>query len=149
MAKDKIVLINEVEQAETVRLIAKASIRDLSSRSSIDLEQALTIAKTREHIEAQAKKDMEKKLAMPLKKLNESVSEMEAVKTKIALAENSDLMFLDKNYEETYKKYKEAEAEVKKLDCNFSGMGYDPLPTNITERLHWLSKMREIWKRKV
>jgi len=146
--KDKIVLINEVEQAETVRLIAKASIRDLSSRSSGDLEQALTIAKQREHAEAQAKKEFEKKLENPMKKLNECINIMESVKSRISIATDSELLFLGDQYLKAYQNYQRAYAEVKTLNTNASTMGYDPLPTNTTEKLSWLSTMRQIWRQK-
>jgi len=148
MAKDKIVLINEVEQAETVRLIAKASIKDLATRSSINLRESLKLAEEREKQEQKLKEEFDKNLEKPMKKLNECINIMESVKSRISIATDSELLFLGDQYLKAYQNYQKAYAEVKTVNANASTMGYDPLPTNTTEKLSWLSTMRRIWREK-
>jgi hypothetical protein len=145
--KDAIVLADTIERAETVRHIQNASVKDLSTAKPFDLKQAYELACKRVEEQTRLAEELAKKLKQPLKKLNESVSEMEAVKTKIELAEDSALLSLGQIYEESYNKHRKACAEIQALDPNVT-IGYDAIPTNLAQRLSWLSAMRQIWRQK-
>jgi len=147
--QDKPATLSDMEKTEIRRLLPKATTEDVGDiLSSSFLEPALTRAKQREYHELQAKKDFAKKLENPMKKLNECINIMESVKARISIATDSELLFLGDQYLKAYQNYQKAYAEVKTLNANASTMGYDPLPTNTTEKLSWLSTMRRIWREK-
>jgi hypothetical protein len=148
MAKDKITNLGDIETMNIQRLLPRATTQDLSIRSSSDLREALKLAEEREKQEQKLKEKFDKNLENPMKKLNECINIMELVKSRISIATDSELLFLGDQYLKAYQNYQRAYAEVKTLNANASTMGYDPLPTNTTEKLSWLSTMRRIWREK-
>lgn len=150
-AEDQIIGTHDFELAEARRLLRTLSDEDIARiRSTKSLMRASKISNELDRVESAKKKAFEKKVAKPLKRVNECIEKVEAVKEKVKEAPDSQLLSLLSDYEKAVDEYEFALSQLRKVHPQAQSMCYDRPPASheVDARLHWIGVRRKLWERK-